>query len=266
MENARVGRGRFWVTAFFWCIEDDEVESLRPPGRDRVAEDARRGAIGAGIPDVGVPVSLKVEVVKVEGFHFRIVEMPSHRLLDFGQIVLVHHFVAFEVKGPIPGAVEQSDRFLLAVNVTFHLEIVPDALIPLGVEDADFRVSDLLNHFRGRVVAWAEGDDKLIHNGQNRSDRFDEAVAQPLRIAQKGESADFHAANAKRRPLGKQCFASGEHLGFFASRLACGIGARNLFRSDRHCQRCCGINSALRKKPRCGLASGTLRFSIAFQR
>src|SRR5207248_7828273 len=40
-------------------------------------------------------------------------------------------------------------------------------------------------------------------------------------------------------------------VGFFASRIACGIGARNLFRSDRPRQRCCGINSALRKNPGC---------------
>jgi hypothetical protein len=112
----------------------------------------------------------------------------------------VQHLVGFEIKRPIANAVEQRDGFLLAVDKTAHAVIAAHPLVPLRRDDADFRIADGAHHFFRVVSARAERDDKLVHQGQNRTDGGDKRIAELLPVAKKSESADFHARKLIRPP------------------------------------------------------------------
>src|SRR2546422_5584651 len=153
-----------------------------------------------------------MDVIEEKGLDLRVFEMVAHGLLDFGQVVLVYDLVAFEVEGPITGAVEQRDRFLLAIDKPFYLEIVANALVPLRVNDADFRITDLPNLFLRLVIARTEGDNIFVHDRQDRPDRFHKRIAELLPIPQKGEPTDFHGAKTRSTHRQNQDFAAWEQV------------------------------------------------------
>ena len=139
-----------------------------------------------------------MKVIKKQGFDPGIVQMPPHGLLNFRQVLLVHDFVAFQVKRPVPDAVEQGDRLLLPINETLHFQIIPDPLVPLRVDDPDFGIADLQDFPLGVVVARSQRDNVLINDRQDGPDRLCEGVTQLVCVPQKGEPADFHRATLER--------------------------------------------------------------------
>ena len=91
------------------CVKDGEEKPFWAPDRNRVANDAGRLAIPLGRPGLRISVPVKVNVVEDDGLDAGIVEVAFEAGADFGQIILVNHFVGFEIKGPVASAVEESD-------------------------------------------------------------------------------------------------------------------------------------------------------------
>jgi len=204
-------------------IGTDDIEEQRfaRPHRNGVADDPHLAAIPAGRPRDGVGVAIEMQVVKRQRLDPPVVQMFFHRRADFGQIIFVNHLVGFEVKRPVAGAVEERNGFLLAIDESFDTVMALNPLVPLRREDADFGIADGAQKFFRVVITRAERHDEFIHDRQNGADGCDELITELLSIAQKSESADFHA----RRLPQHRFKGSGKFMRHCQSKPPAGVGS-----------------------------------------
>ena len=194
MEDAGVAGCGAGVPALLGVVQHGEKKSLGTPGRDGVAEHTCFTAVPPGRACLGEAVAVDMQIIEREGLDTGIIEVLFHRAADHREIVLVQDLVAFQVEGPVAGAVEQRDGFLLAVDESLDLQVVADVFVPGGVEDAYFRVGDGAHHRFRVVLAGAECDDELVDQRQDGPDGFHKRVSEHVRIAQEGKAADSHGA------------------------------------------------------------------------
>src|SRR5208282_6471115 len=115
MVNGRAGVRCARVSRLFVAVEDVKKQGLTGPGRNGVADDANLASIPAWRPGDCVLVAVKMQVIKGQRLDAFVTEVPFHGCSNLGQVGLMHYLVGFEIKGPITGAIEQGNRFLLAV-------------------------------------------------------------------------------------------------------------------------------------------------------
>jgi hypothetical protein len=132
-----------------------------------------------------------MSVFEQDTIHIRFVKQFLTALANAGQIFLMDHFIALDVKEPVAGTGRLGDIGLVGM---FHPagELIQ---VPYGIDNPDLGGPDTFDLFEGMVIRIAipQGDDKLVNKGQDRADRLLDGVVQFGGIAHHGKSANGHS-------------------------------------------------------------------------
>ena len=136
--------------------------------------------------------AIKMQIVKNQRFHLGVGVVRVDTGADAWEIVFVDDLVAFKIKSPVADAGVLGDHFLLGIDKT----TVTHALVPHGMDDADFGLVEALYERQRVVRALAHSDNEFVDEGQQRTDRLGKGKSQRVAIADKGKAAD---AGLRRR-------------------------------------------------------------------
>jgi hypothetical protein len=137
-----------------------------------------------------VVVTPKMAVFEQDSLHFFFMQQFFAPVADLWKVFLMDHFVALKVKKPIAGTGGLGNIGLVGM---FHATRVLIE-VPNGMDDPDLIRSDILNLRKGIVVgvAVAKSDDKLVDEGQDRTNGLLYGVIQFGGIAHHRKSANGH--------------------------------------------------------------------------
>src|SRR5437867_9220585 len=99
---------------------------------------------------------------KHETEDLRLSQILLHCRVDHWQVILMHHFIPLEEKGPVTGAMRQRNILLESKDTSVFSKLI----VPNRLHDFDLGSGDRTDQFEGIILPSPNIDHKLVHDGQ----------------------------------------------------------------------------------------------------
>ncbi len=157
------------------------------------ASKLRHVADDPDVPGLPLPAALdrevgpvEVEVIEDQPFDFGRVRVSLGEPSDSRKVVFVDHFVGLKVKYPLTLRVADSLVGFHGQNTAAFAE----RLVPAAFVNVHLRVVDRARHRQRIVFAFADEEDILVDDRQDRADSFDQRVIELDGVPDEGYAGD----------------------------------------------------------------------------